>query len=67
MDRKLASIQLIKDLKPIEGKDRIELATIEGWNVVVQKGSFEIGQKCVYCEIDSILPEKPEFELAFEE
>lgn len=55
MSRKLASIQIIKDIQPIEGKDRIALATIEGWHVIVGKDDFKIGDKCVYIEIDSIL------------
>lgn len=60
--RKLASIQVITDLKPIEGKDRIVLATVLGWSVIVKKDEFNIGDKCIYIEIDSLLPEKPEFE-----
>lgn len=60
--RKLASIQIITDLKPIEGKDRIVLATVLGWSVIVKKDEFNIGDKCIYIEIDSLLPEKPEFE-----
>ena len=64
MERKLASVQKIKNLEPIEGRDRIELATVEGWKVIVSKGDFKIGDLCVYIEIDSILPERPEFEQA---
>lgn len=64
MERKLASVQVIKDLKPIEGRDRIELATVEGWEVIVGKGDFKVGDLCVYIEIDSVLPDKPEFEQA---
>lgn len=60
--RKLASIKEISDLIPIEGRDRIELAIIDGWQVIVKKGEFSRGDKCVYIEIDSVLPEKPEFE-----
>lgn len=61
--RKLASIQVIDDLKPIEGKDRIVLATVLGWNVIVKKGEFNVGDKCIYVEIDSQLPENnPDFE-----
>jgi RNA ligase (TIGR02306 family) len=62
MKRKLASIQVISDLQPIDGADRIERASILGWNVVVRKGEFSVGDKCIYCEIDSKLPAKPEFE-----
>ncbi len=59
--RKLATIEVIKDLQTIEGADKIEVATIKGWKVVVQKGEFVIGGLCVYCEIDSVMPPKPEF------
>jgi hypothetical protein len=60
--RKLASIQRISKLEPIEGADKIEKATVLGWELVVKKGEFKEGDLCVYCEIDSILPERPEFE-----
>lgn len=60
--RKLASIQKIKNIEPIEGADAIEKATILGWQLVIRKGEFTIGDLCVYCEIDSIMPDKPEFE-----
>lgn len=60
--RKLASIKTVSDIMPIEGKDRIVLAMIDGWSVIVKKDEFNIGDKCVYVEIDSVLPERPEFE-----
>lgn len=59
--RKLASIQRIDDIQQIEGRDRIVLATVEGWHVIVTK-DFNVGDNVVFCEIDSVLPEKPEFE-----
>jgi len=60
--RKMASIQRIVELNPIEGADNIEVATVLGWKCVVKKGDFKPGDLGVYIEIDSILPEKPEFE-----
>ena len=60
--RKLASIQTIKALEPIEGADAIEKATVLGWQLVVKKGEFNVGDMAVYCEIDSLMPDKPEFE-----
>lgn len=60
--RKLASIQKIGNLEPIPNADSIEKATVLGWELVVKKGVFKIDDLCVYCEIDSILPNKPEFE-----
>ena len=62
MSRHLATIRRITRLEPIPNKDRIELAFIDGWQVIVKKGEFEVGGKCVYVEIDSVLPPKPEFE-----
>lgn len=63
-ERKLASVQKITDITPIEGRDRIVLATVEGWHVIVSKEDFKVGDLCVYIEIDSVLPERPEFEQA---
>lgn len=61
--RKLASIKTIDKLEPIEGADKIELATVGGWKVVVAKDvGHQVGNKVVYCEIDSFLPLEPEFE-----
>ena len=55
-ERKLASIQVISDLTPIPGADAILCAKVLGWECVVKKEEFKIGDKCVYFEIDSILP-----------
>lgn len=60
--RKLASIQRIKSLEPIPDANAIEMARVMGWQLVVKKGEFHVNDLCVYFEIDSILPEKPEFE-----
>lgn len=57
MERKLGSIRRIENLSPIEGADRIEVATIGGWKVVVNKDIYKINDLCIYFEIDSILPD----------
>lgn len=62
MERKLASVQVVSDLQQIEGADLIEVATINSWKLVVKKGEFSIGDKAVYCEIDSFLPICEQFE-----
>lgn len=62
MERKLASIQKIVDINPIPNADAIERATVLGWNLVVKKGEFKPGDLCVYCEVDSLLPVKEEYE-----
>ena len=59
--RKLASIQRIKSLEPIPGADAIDKATVLGWQLVVKKGEFQVGDPCVYCEIDCLMPQREEF------
>lgn len=61
-ERKLAHIELIESLSPIDGADKIEVAHVLGWQCVVKKGEFKAGDKIVYIEVDSVMPEKPEFE-----
>jgi len=60
--RKLATIQKIIDIKPIKDADRIEVASVLGWHVVVKKNEFKVGDLVIFCEIDSLLPMLPVFE-----
>lgn len=62
MARKLASIKTVSETMPIEGKDKIMLGMVDGWQVIVNKDQIKVGDKVVYCEIDSVMPDKPEFE-----
>lgn len=60
--RKLAHIEMVTNIRPIEGYDRVEQVNILGWNVIVQKGQFKEGDMAVYIEIDSIVPsDNPNF------
>lgn len=61
MERKLVSVQRIDSLAPIPGADMIEQARVMGWTVVVRKGEFAAGDPCVFFEIDSVLPDGPEW------
>ncbi|MFA6594612.1 MAG: RNA ligase (ATP) [Candidatus Buchananbacteria bacterium] len=56
MERKLVSIQKVLALDPIEGADKIEVATVLGWKVVVKKGDFKVGDAGCFFEVDSLLP-----------
>lgn len=60
--RRLATVQQISELRPIEGADAIEVARINGWDVVVKKGDFKTDEMVVFCEVDSFLPIQPEYE-----
>jgi len=62
-ERKLATIRKITNITPIDGADKIELATIDSWKVVVAKdANHKSGDMVIYCEIDSFLPIRDEFE-----
>lgn len=58
MQRKLVSVQKIAHLEAIDNADFIEKAIVQGWSLVVKKGEFQIGDRCAFFEIDSVLPEK---------
>lgn len=55
--RKLVTVRKVQAVIPIAGADVIELVRIDGWQSVVKKGSFKVGDLGVYFEIDSFLPE----------
>ena len=60
--RKLATVQKISKVEKIENADKIEKVYVNGWEVVVKKGEFKENDLIVFVEIDSIVPERPEFE-----
>lgn len=60
--RKLASIERIEAITPIEGADLICLVTVRGWQCVALKSEFKQGDLCVYLEVDSFLPVLPRYE-----
>lgn len=65
MSRQLASIQRVKEIVPIQGAGSIELARVLGWQVVVKKGEFSVGDLGVFFEIDSVLPRRAWSEFLF--
>lgn len=60
-ERELCYIVKIDNISPIENYDRIELAHIGGWTVVVGKGQFKSGDLAIYFEIDSKVPQTKPF------
>lgn len=59
--RELAYIVQVDDIQPIEGSDNCECAVVGGWHAMVRKGAFKVGDFGVFFEIDSKLPQRPEF------
>jgi RNA ligase (TIGR02306 family) len=60
--RELVTVRRISGLSPIPGADAIELAHVDGWDVVVKKAQFRVGDLAAYYEIDSFLPIQPVYE-----
>lgn len=53
--RRLVTVQKVVSLRPIEGKDRIELAQVMGWWCIVRVGEFAVGDLCAFHEPDTIV------------
>jgi len=60
--RSLVTIQRVKMLDPIPDSDFLETARIMGWQCVVKKGEFRVGDLGIYFEVDSFIPEEPRYE-----
>lgn len=55
-ERELVYVVKVSEVRPIEGKDRVECAVVNGWTCMVPKGAFKPGQLGIYFEIDSLVP-----------
>lgn len=55
--RELCYVVNIDRIEPIIGSDNCEAAVVGGWKVMTRKGTFQAGDKAVYFEIDSKVPE----------
>lgn len=53
---KLASIEVIRSIKRHPNADFLDIAEIQGWQVVVKRYDFTEGEKVVFIPIDSIVP-----------
>lgn len=57
MERKLATIKRITEMREHPNADALELAIIGGWQLVTAKANgFKVGDAVVYLEIDSWVP-----------
>ena len=55
----LATIEKVIAIDPIEGADRIDVASVLGYKSVVKKGEFKVGDQCVFIKPDTLVPRKP--------
>lgn len=56
MSSLIVPVTTIEDMRPHPNADRLELAQVLGWQLVVPKGQYRVGEKLVYFPIDTILP-----------
>lgn len=60
-ERELAYVVKVNEIRPIEGADRVEVAIVNGWHIMVRKDQFKPGDLAVYFEIDSKVPAEEPF------
>jgi len=56
---KLASIELISEIKPHPNADKLELAKVLGYTCIVEKDRYRAGAAIVLIQPDTVLPDKP--------
>lgn len=50
----------IKEILPHQNADRLEIAKCYDFQIIVGKNQYKVGDHCIYCPIDSILPHELE-------
>ena len=54
---KLATIETISEIRPIEGADFILAAKIQGyWSVIAKKDGYKVSDKVIFVQPDSLIP-----------
>ena len=61
---KLASIERITEIKPIDGADKILAAKVLGYWTVIKKDEFKVGDMCIWHNPDTIV-DKEKFPIAY--
>ena len=56
MERKLATIRQISEVRRIPDADKICAYVVDGWTVVDSIGKYSVNDLVVFCEIDSWMP-----------
>lgn len=56
---KLASIEIIKNIRKHPNADSLDIADVLGWQTVVKHDAYKEGEKVVFITIDTIVPKCP--------
>lgn len=59
----LVEVCRVVDVQPHPNADRLDIVTVKGWQCVVQKGKYTVGQHVVYFPIDSVLTDELNIQL----
>lgn len=51
-------IAKVNEVKKIEGADQIELALVGGWNCIVKKGAYKVGDLVGCATTDAVIPQE---------
>ena len=51
-------VGIVTEVKAIEGADNIELAVVGGWNAIVKKGEYTVGEYVVVATTDAVIPQE---------
>jgi len=56
MSTLIVPVAVIEKIAPHSNADALELAQVLGWQLVVKKGQYQVGDKIVYFPVDTVLP-----------
>jgi RNA ligase (TIGR02306 family) len=56
MSSLIVPVAIIEKILPHSNADALELAHVLGWQLVVRKGEYQVGERIVYFPIDTVLP-----------
>jgi RNA ligase (TIGR02306 family) len=50
-------VGVVTEVKAIEGADNIELGVVGGWNAIIKKGEYTVGEHVVVATTDAVIPQ----------
>jgi RNA ligase (TIGR02306 family) len=51
-------VGVVTEVKAIEGADNIELGVVGGWNAIIKKGEYTVGDYVVVATTDAVIPQE---------
>jgi RNA ligase (TIGR02306 family) len=61
MSLELATLEIVSEIKPHNNADKLELAFVKGYQVILKKDAFKVGDKVILIQPDSIIPNDKEW------